>query len=296
MESFTNKLISSLPALIFRGAVEVHKRPTLAAGLYASALFGVFASPFGGVRHTLGATGGRRRRSPYGESGGEPPQASVLDDLDRAGLRVVERVYRPGDEVYTPGDPADSLWFLLSGVVRTYKTYGGDYKEATTALLKDEGVFRILDLAEGGHQEEFAEAVTEVRVASVRKAALRWLVKRKPEASLALFSEFSKRTRQTGDLLESLLQREVASRLAALFLSLAERFGEREEGARAETVTIGLRLTHQQLGSMIASTREAVSKAMTDLRREGLIDVQGRRIVLLDYSALSQRAEGGTGA
>ena len=295
MKRFVNKLASSLPALIFRGAVEVHKRPTLAAGLYATALVGVFASPFGGVRHTLGMTGRRGRRRISGEGGPEPPQASVLDELDRAGLRVVERVYHPGDEVYTPGDPADSLYFLLSGVVRTYKIYGGDYKEGTTALLKDEGVFGILDLAEGGYQEEFAEAVTEARVASVRKAALRWLVKRNPEASLALFSEFSERTRQTADLLESLLQREVASRLAALFLSLAERFGENEEGARAETVTIGLRLTHHQLGSMIASTREAVSKAMTDLRREGLIDVQGRRIVLLDPSALSERAEGGSG-
>lgn len=295
MENFANKLVSSLPALIFRGAVEVHKRPTLAAGLYASALVGVFASPFGGVRHTLGMSGRRGKRGISGEGGPESPQASVLDELYRAGLRVAERVYRPGDEVYTPGDPAESLCFLLSGVVRTYKIYGGDYKEATTALLKDEGVFGILDLAEGGHQEEFAEAVTEVRVAFVRKAALRWLVKRNPEAALALFSEFSERTRQTADLLESLLQREVASRLATLFLSLAERFGEKAEGARSGTVTIGLRLTHQQLGSMTASTREAVSKAMTDLRREGLIDVQGRRIVLLDNSALCERANGGPG-
>ncbi len=91
------------------------------------------------------------------------------------------------------------------------------------------------------------------------------------------------------------VQREVASRLAALFLSLAERFGEREEDAGVGTVTIGLRLTHQQLASMIASTREAVSKAMTDLRRDGLIDVRGRRIVLLDVPALSERAEGGPG-
>lgn len=292
MERFANKLASSLPALILRGASEIHRRPAVAAGLYAAALVGVFASPFAGVRHPLGATRSEGRGLPA-QGGSEPQRASVLDELEGAGLRMVERSHRPGDEVYTPGDPADSLYFLLSGVVRTYKTYGNDYKQATTALLKDGGVFGILDLAEGGHQEEFAEAVTEVRVASVRKAALRWLVQRKPEASLALFSEFSERTRQTGELLESLLQREVASRLAAQFLSLAERFGEEDEGTGS--VTIGLRLTHQQLASMIASTREAVSKAMTDLRREGLIDIRGRRIVLLDVPALSERAEGGPG-
>ena len=296
MDSLTHKLVSSLPGLIVRSAGEVHKRPAIAAGLYAAALVGVMASPFGGVRRPLRTTGRRGgRANPAVEGAPEHPQASLLRELKRAGLRVVERVYRPGDEVYTPGDPADSLYFLLSGVVRTYRIYG-DSKEATTALLKDGGLFGVLDLAEeGGSHEEFAEAATEARVAIVRKAALAWLVKRKPEVALALLSAFSERARQTDELLGSLLQREVAGRLAALFLNLSERFGE-EEGDEAGTVTIGLRLTHHQLGSMIASTREAVSKAMTDLRREGLIGVRERRIVLLDLPALSERAEGGPAA
>ena len=293
MERLPRKLASSLPGLIVRGAGEVHKRPGIAAGLYAAALVGVLASPFGGGRRSLRA-GGRNgvRGGPSGsESGPEPAQASVLRELERAGLRVVERGHRTGDDIYTPGDAADSLYFLLSGVVRTYKIYG-DSKEATTALLKDVGVFGVLDLtAEGGSHEEFAEAVTDARVASVRKAALAWLVRRKPEVSLSLFSAFSERVRQTDELLGSLLQREVAGRLAALLLSLGDRFGE--EGDEAGATTIGLRFTHHQLASMIASTREAVSKAMTDLRREGLIEVRERRIVLVDPPGLSERAEGG---
>ena len=296
MERLARKLVSSLPGLIVRGALEVHKRPSVAAGLYAAALAGVLASPLGGGRRSLRATGRKGGRGSSDEDQGipDPAQASVLREIERAGLRVVERGFRPGDEAYTPGDAADSLYFLLSGVVRTYRIYGGDAKEATTALLKDGGVFGVLDLSEeGGSHEEFAEAVTEARVAIVRKAALTWLVKRRPEVALSLFSAFSERVRQTDELLGSLLQREVAGRLAALLLILGERFGEEGEGDDVGTVTIGMRLTHQQLASMIASTREAVSKAMTDLRREGLMEVRGRRIVLVDLPGLSERAEGG---
>lgn len=301
MKDFGNRLLSSLPALIVRGAVGIHRRPEVAVGLYATALLGVLSSPFGNAIHSLG---GSRRRGGQNPTGGwgfpetgstpEPPQVPLLREIEGAGLRVVERRYRPGDEVYTPGDPADSLHFLLSGVVRTYRIYG-ESKEATTALLKDGGVFGVLDLAENsGSHEEFAEAVTEARVAVVRKAAVSWLVKRKPEVALALVSSFSERVRQTDELLGSLLQREVASRLAALLLNLGDRFGgERED--EAGTVTIELRLAHRQLASMIASTREAVSKVISDLRREGLIDVRERRIVLLDLPALSERAEGGSG-
>lgn len=294
MERITHKLASSLPGLVVRCTGEVHKRPSVAVVLYAAALAGVLASPFGGERRSLRASGRNARRG-FSDAEGipEPARASMLRELERSGLRVVERGYRPGEEAYTPGDAADSLYFLLSDAVRTYRIYG-DSKEATTALLKDAGVFGVLDLQEeGGSHEEFAEAVTEARVACIRNAAVAWLVKRKPEVALSLFSAFSKRVRQTDELLGSLPQREVAGRLAALLLSLRERFGEEGEGDEAGTVTIELRLTHRQLAIMIASTREAVSKAMTDLRREGLIDVRERRIILVDLPALSDRAEGG---
>lgn len=276
MERFASRLVSFLAGLVFRGAGEVHKRPVFAIALYAAALGGVLASTFG-------------RTSP------DSPQDRLLRALEEEGLGVVERRYRSGDEVYATGDPADSLYFLLSGAVRTYKTYGG-LREATTALLKDEGVFGVLDLADrDALQRESAEAMTGARVMVVRKAALAWLVKRRPEISPALFSMFSERGRQADELHGILLQREVSSRLAGLLLSLGERFGEWEEGGEAGATAIGIGLTHRQLAGMIASTREAVSKAMVELRCGGMIDVrEGRRIVLLDVPALSEHAGGGS--
>lgn len=295
MERLTHKLASSLPGLIVRGATEVHKRPPVAAVLYAAAIAGVLASPFGSGPRSLHMTGRTLTpRSSRAEGTPEPAQTSLIHEFERAGLRVVKRNYRPGEDVYTPGDAAHSLFFMLSGVVRTYRIYG-DSKEATTALLKEGAVFGVLDLQEDiVSHEEFAESMTETCIASVRKAAVVWLVKRKPEVALSLFSAFSERVRQNDDLLGSLLQREVASRLSALLLNLRDRFGEEREEDEAGTVTIELILTHFQLASMIASTREAVSKVMTDLRREGLIEVRERKIVIVDLPGLLERAEGGS--
>src|SRR5215204_5660950 len=63
------------------------------------------------------------------------PEGFGLEEFERVGLRAVERRFGPKDTIFTPGDPDDQLYFLLSGTVRLYKIYG-DYKEATTALLK----------------------------------------------------------------------------------------------------------------------------------------------------------------
>ena len=212
-----------------------------------------------------------------------------LEDFERAGVRVVERLFKAKDVIFTPGDPDDQLYFLLDGTVRLYKIYG-DYKEATTALLKDQGVFGKLNLVEGRWQDVFAETVTDVRVASVQKAALTEVIKRRPEFAMKLFASFSERLRQSDEVIESLLHREVSTRLATLILNLGERFGEGNG-----VVTLDMRLTHQDLANMIASTREAVSKVMSEFQRDGTIEVQNRKIVLVDKEALAERASGPSG-
>jgi CRP/FNR family transcriptional regulator, global nitrogen regulator len=218
------------------------------------------------------------------------PQGFGLEDFEQAGVRVLERRFKAKEIIFSPGDPDEQLYFLLKGSVRLYKLYG-DYKEATTALLKDGGVFGKLSLVEGRWQDVFAEAVTDVRVAGVRKASLTEVIRRRPEFAIKLFSSFSERLRQSDEVIESLLEREVSRRLATLLLNLAERFGEEVEedstrgqeeevlGGGSSTV-VDVRLTHQELASMVASTREAVSKVMSTFQREGFIEIKNRKIVL----------------
>jgi CRP/FNR family transcriptional regulator len=169
--------------------------------------------------------------------------------------------------------------------VRLYKIYG-DYKEATTALLKDGGVFGKLDLVEGRWQDVFAEAVTEARVASIQKSSIEWVIKDDPPFALELFSSLSERLRQSDEVIESLLHREVSTRLATLLMNLGERFGE----VNGAGTLIDVRLTHQDLANMIASTREAVSKVMSEFQREGLIESRNRRLLIVNEEALAEHA------
>ena len=204
------------------------------------------------------------------------PEEFTLEDFERVGVRIVERRFKAKDVIFAPGDPDDQLYFLLKGTVRLYKFYG-DYKEATTALLGDGGVFGKLSLMESRWQEVFAEAVTnDVRVANVHKATLTEIVRRDPGFALKLFSSFSERLRQSDEVIESLLDREVSMRLATLLLNLGKRFGE----LSGSSAVLRVRLTHQDLANMIASTREAVSKVMSEFQREGAIEVENRKIVL----------------
>jgi len=196
-----------------------------------------------------------------------------VEELAGAGLRVAERRFGARETIYAPGEPDGHLHFLLEGTVRLYKIYG-DYKEATTALLTEGDVFGELSLEETPRQNTFAEAVTDARVAVVRKSVLKEAIKRRPEFALQLFSSFSERFRQSDETIGSLLNREVSARLVTLLSHLGERFGEPEGSAKI----LKVRLTHQDLANMIFSTREAVSKEMSEFQRAGLIEMRDRRI------------------
>jgi CRP/FNR family transcriptional regulator, global nitrogen regulator len=205
-----------------------------------------------------------------------------LEDFEEAGIRVAERRYGAEDVVFAPGDPDEHLYFVLSGTVRLYKLYG-DYKEATVALLKDGGAFGELSLQEGSGQTVFAHALTDVRVAVIRKSVLVEVLKRDPELVVKLFSSLYERLKHSEEAIDRLLDREVSARLLKLLQYLSDRFGETNGSA----TVLDIRLTHQDLANMIASTREAVSKVMSELQRDGLIEMRNRKIAISPHMARS---------
>ena len=198
-----------------------------------------------------------------------------LEDLERAGIPVAQRRFLAAATIFTPGDPDSQLYFLLEGTVRLYKIYG-ENKEATVALLKDRGIFVELSLNEGPWQTVFAEAVTDVRTVGVRKSVLAEVIKHEPELAMKLFFSFSERLRQSDEVIDSLLDREVSARLARLLVNLGGRFGETDGSG----TVLNMRFTHQDLANMIVSTREAVSKVMSEFQRSGLIEVRNRTIAI----------------
>jgi CRP/FNR family transcriptional regulator, global nitrogen regulator len=211
----------------------------------------------------------------------------VVGRLEEAGVPVARRNYAAGELLYSSGDADGYLCFLLEGQVRVYKPYG-DYKEATVALVDEGGVFGEPSLRSSGGHRDCAEALTDCQVARVSKVALEAHFSRDPACALALMIAFCKWARQREQVVERLLPRNVRSRLASLLLALADRFGQETRPG----IAIGLRFTHQRLAEMVACTREAVSKEMACLEREGYIETRNleRKIVLLDHGGLVELA------
>lgn len=209
----------------------------------------------------------------------------LLAILRGMGIASADRVYQPGDAIYNEGEYGDALYVLISGVVKLFRPYSGS-KEATLRLLKSWDIFGHLAFAGEAKQRAYAEAVTECKVTKVPKIFIERAIRREPRAALKMMTLLELRLVQYEELVRCLLPRETEVRLANLLPILARKFGER--GDEGRSVTIDLRLTHQDLAAMVASTRESVTKVLNEMRNRGIVEIEGGRITLKDYATLER--------
>src|ERR687893_1244815 len=210
---------------------------------------------------------------------------ALLQLLDDMGIATADRTYEPGDAVYREGEYGDALYVLTSGVLKLFRPYSGS-KEATLRLLKTWDIFGHLAFAGEARQRAYAEAVTQCRVKKVPKVFVERAIRQEPRVAFKMMTLLELRLVQYEELVKCLLPRETEVRLANLLPILAKKFGER--GSLDGSVTIDLRLTHQDLAAMVASTRESVTKVLNEMRNRGVVEVEGGRITLKDYAALER--------
>ncbi|MBA3792524.1 MAG: Crp/Fnr family transcriptional regulator [Rubrobacter sp.] len=208
---------------------------------------------------------------------------ALLRLMEEMGIATADRTYRPGDAVYRQGEYGDALYVLVSGVMKLFRPYSGS-KEATLRLLTSWDIFGHLAFAGEARQRAYAEAVTECRVTKIPKVFVERAVKQEPRVAFKIMTLLELRLVQYEELVKCLLPRETEVRLANLLPILAQKFGDRQAGV----VTIDLRLTHQDLAAMVASTRESVTKVLNEMRNRDLIEVDAGRITLKDWRALAK--------
>jgi CRP/FNR family transcriptional regulator, cyclic AMP receptor protein len=217
------------------------------------------------------------RRGAIGSAASPASQTTLAD----AG--TIQRVTR-GRPLITQGDPANSVVMLGGGRVRLVRALN----EGHTLSLGYRGAGDLLGEAGLGgvpNHRESAIATEDVEALVVPLATIRSLMGSDPAFSNAVLGALVERNSETEERLASMLFRNVEARLAEFLLKAAARWGIPDPRG----VLISAPFTHQEMASMIGSTRETVTLTLGELRRKGIIEVDRRRIVVLDREGLKTR-------
>jgi len=194
--------------------------------------------------------------------------------------------YPGGAVLFVEGQMPRGAFVLCSGKAKLSTTS----REGKVLILKIAEAGEVLGMSAVISGEPFeltAETAGPCQINFVEREALMHLMEKNGElglhASQALSKEFQSAYRDIHDLV---LARSSAGKLARLLLSwtpIREKFEPPEIRVRAS-------LTHEEMAQMIGSSRETVTRLLSDLKKKEFIRLDGSTLVIRNRTALEALA------
>jgi CRP/FNR family transcriptional regulator len=196
--------------------------------------------------------------------------------------------FRPRQTIFHEGTPSSVLHILCKGQVKL--TIAGRFGGSTIVRLVSAALTsgEVLDKAGfgGARHTVTCETLTECHVCCISKTGFARLVQEDTEFAWHVLAGVSA---EAGALIEKLREATIGrlrSRLARTLLRMAEQHGM--PGDRG--IVLDLALSRREWADMLGTSRESVARQLNVWRREGVLDLNGRRITILSGDRLSRLA------
>ncbi|MCB0712710.1 MAG: Crp/Fnr family transcriptional regulator [Ignavibacteriae bacterium] len=214
---------------------------------------------------------------------------SVFSNLAESELPVLNqnkvcRRYKRGEFLYLEGEPAAGLYCVHSGKIKVFKT-GQDGREQILRLAKPGDALGYRSLLDGGKHSSSSQALEETHVCFISKQMFYSLVASGPNFTLRLFEILSDELDNTEQRVVEMAQKSVLERVAETILLLQNTYGLKEDNR-----TLNVRITREDIANIVGSATESVIRNLTHLKDQGMIEIRGRDIQVLDSSALVRTA------
>ena len=202
--------------------------------------------------------------------------------LDRySSMREVKR----GEVLYLQGATDKGFYILKKGAVKITKlTPQGN--ELILDIFSGGTVFGEMMVLEPRERDESAVVVEDGLICILKKEDFDRLVQMVPGLAVRMNKMIGLKRWKIENRLINLLYRTVEQRLARTFLNLLDDFGVPRDGG----YLLKIKLTHKDYADLVASTRETVTATLNKMKHEGLIDFEGKYIVIKSQDKIADLA------
>jgi CRP/FNR family transcriptional regulator, cyclic AMP receptor protein len=211
---------------------------------------------------------------------------SSLNDDEVHDLMTVAKTrrFRAGEVIFHRDDPGQVLYIIKEGKVKIC-LISTDGQELSLVVFGKGEYFGEFALLDGLPRSADAVALENVICYTVQRSDFHNVIMKNPKIAIQVLEVLVKRLRSTDQQVEDLIFLDVYGRVAKKLLELAETHGTKvEDGTR-----IDVRLTQQELASMVGASRESVNKVMGYFMDRGVISTDKYRITIHRITDLQQR-------
>jgi CRP/FNR family cyclic AMP-dependent transcriptional regulator len=206
---------------------------------------------------------------------------AIFADLDPAAAVALERridvrAYPADAVVVSQEDPGNALFVLEMGKVKVV-LYGESGREVILSVFKRPGdFFGEMSLLDDEPCSATVIATEPSRLLVLRRSDFQAHIAAHPCTALRTLTELSRRLRRADEVIGNLALLDVFGRLAGKLRELAASEGEKIEGG----VLIRERPTQAEIAAMIGTSRETVSRALSEFARRGYLEMTGKQLML----------------
>lgn len=200
-------------------------------------------------------------------------------ELDSIRPHILEKKAERGEIILYDGEPAEALFFVVSGAVKVFKT-SVDGKDQILNIVRPGESFNDAPIFDGGTNQASAQAIVRTVLYELMKTEFGTILKQYPQIAINSGKVLAGHERQLVSLVEDLSFKHVTGRVAKILLNNA-----------GNGTSPGLKLTQQEMAALAGSAREVVGRSLKSLEEEGVIRLERHRIVIANKEALRERVE-----
>jgi len=192
--------------------------------------------------------------------------------IDLIGIKKV----RKKDVIFHEGDECTAIYFILKGSVKVFKT-SEDGRENIVNLLSTHDMFPHVGLFGGSNYPATAKAIEDSVIYYLLVEDFNRILIDSPHLSIKLLQILDQKIRSLQVRLGNVMSKDITDKVISTLHSLAKTNGVRTD----EGLEIQIELTHQDLADMVGTTRETVSRVISQLKRDGILCYENSKICLM---------------
>jgi len=196
---------------------------------------------------------------------------------------ILRRRYKKGQMLFFEGDVSDKFYIINHGKIKVFK-YTKEGKEQILYVLSEGDFIGDLSLLKKGKFDFNAEALEDVSACILTKDDFDKIVKKVPEISLRILENIHDRLVSLENLVQTLSTKDIEARIAGLLL----RFGSEYGIALGKTVEIDMPLSREEMANYIGITRETMSRKLSLMEEEGMIELVGNKKIIIKDTEMLQ--------
>ena len=201
------------------------------------------------------------------------------EELEKIEFEKKSDIFRRGKVLYHEGSRINGFYCIQKGIIKIYKT-GIDGKEQIIRFAKKGDIIGFRSVLSRELACTSAEVIEDAITCYISGSTLIELVKNNGNFSIELMQLTCRELGEANAYITDIAQKTVRERLAEVLVQLHNEFGI------DENKILKINLTREELANIVGTATESVIRLLSEFKQDELIELNGRKIKILNLPAL----------